>query len=459
MPDRTKLALLAAAMTAALTVAAAVVSVSYALAVDGRPATTHIPGTTDAAPGIAWTLDAPTLLDHKYAAFRNPTVPTHFDSGEAGFTDFGDVFVTMAGLPNHRSGNFDRATMIGVDAEDGSVLWRADAGSIGGCSERPAAGKFVCYSSSFEDDQMFVTFDLNDGEVTRTPTEWDIFGLDTFEDRVYTIEGNVEDNDVRVHAGTVDDPDAYWSKAFDIGAGWEEIAFGKTITTKNGAGLIDLGRAAAGFELESGTQTWTAGYPDCSEDVTFAGDLLQRVRRDCDDYSVKGVDLLDPSGEVVISTQQRFTQSLEEAEPTDDSVPIIVGDSGFDRRTGEKLWTSSLLVSDPDGDNPNGTAFAMFGDVVLVRDPQNQSVSGIDARTGNRLWTQEVRSSDGYAFDGRNVVAFDDLLRATDIRTGEQAWEIPVDAMVESDRDSPRILRETDQSLIYATNATLISLR
>ncbi|WP_101462842.1 outer membrane protein assembly factor BamB family protein [Nocardia fluminea] len=267
---------------------------------------------------------------------------------------------------------------------------------------------------------------------------------------------------MRVHAGTLADPDAYWSQAFVMGALWEDFY---SLDVSHGQGVFTLGADIAGFDLASGKQTWTTTQDRCSYAGATSGALLVRARTECGDEEAAGSDLLNRTGRTIATSNSAVAQTLSIDLPTDDTVPVLLGDSGYDRRTGSHLWTSSDLISAPQETNATtGTAAAIFGDVALLQDTNANTTSGLDLRTGHRLWrTDTTRFGTILGWDGHTVVLSDYTgLWAIDPRTGTITWDIPFLA-VNTDTEAltgPSQLAAHDKGhYTYASAQTIIRLR
>lgn len=109
-------------------------------------------------------------------------------------------------------------------------------------------------------------------------------------------------------------------------------------------------------------------------------------------------------------------------DPSDAGKPVLIGDSAYDRTTGDRLWTNSELI---EGDQ--GTVTAVIGDVIYVRDRSDEGESGIDLRTGKQLWHNDTAQTfTPTAGHGQVIVGTDGIaLTAFDVRTGELAWTAP----------------------------------
>jgi outer membrane protein assembly factor BamB len=457
--------LVCAAAAAAITVTGAVVVIAHA---DGD-GTRKITGTVDAAPGLGWSLDAASIAGQDSGVFRNPRFGSEYDSGTPGFIDNGDVLAVMVALSDDGMTLHD-AQMVGVDADTGQVRWESPADGLSGCAHEAVDGMLVCFTPSWADDPALLGYDLATGEVTRTPTEWGIFAIGGAHGRLYVAEGDVESDDVRLHAGTVTEPDAHFTQAFEMGTVWEDMYMFDPMDLTHGQGVLTLSGDLAGFDLDTGRETWAAEVAGCSHSAATRGALVLRHHVECDGYRITGSDVLDRGGDVLAVTDRAITHSLVIDDPADETIPVLLGDGGVDRRTGERLWSSPDLMSSPreaDSYNANthlGTAVAILGDVALLRDHGAHTTTGLDLRTGTRLW-QHVSDRFGAVedWDGHVVVQSDSTgLWALDVRTGDTVWDIPFLA-VDDDPDAldgvGQFRAHGDERYLYTSNRTMIDLR
>ncbi|WP_280429868.1 PQQ-binding-like beta-propeller repeat protein, partial [Nocardia brasiliensis] len=397
--------------------------------------------------------------------FRDPVAGTEFDVGGPGFIDAGDVLVTVTGVANGDMALRD-PMLAGIDARSGAVRWRAPAPDLRGCAATPADGRIVCYANASETSEL-IGYDIGSGKITRTPTPWLVFALANLGDRVYVAEGDVESDDVRVHAGTFADPQAYWSRDFAMGTAWEDLS-GDALTVTDGQGVLALGAGLAGFDLDTGAPTWTAELNGCSRASGVRGAVVQRVHTECAGYRVTGSDLLDRTGRVIATTDHAATQPLSIDKPADDTVPVLLADSARDRRTGAVVWTNSDLVTasraTETGNTSTGTAIAVVGEAALLRDDQAHTMTGLDMRTGHRLWqVRAERYGTAAAWDGKVVVLSDATgLWAVDPKTGATVWDIPftaVDVTPEALSGGGQLRARSTGHFLYASARTLIALR
>lgn len=447
-----------------LAATAAVITSAGAVVVMMQPAdaTRKITGTVASAPGLAWSVDAATQGSAK-AEFRDPVAGTEYDVRVPGFIDAGDTLVTVLAASNGRAPLRD-PMMVGIDAATGAVRWRTPAAHLGGCGRTPVDGRVVCFVSSGAEPPALAGYDVASGKVTRTPTEWNIFALATVGNRMYVAEGDVESDDVRVHAGTLADPAADWTRPFAMGTTWDDVST-DALDVSHGQGLLALGGQLAGFDLGTGAPTWTADPAGCSNTAAATAALVVRWHADCSGSGIAGSDLLDRTGRVLATSDVKAAHRLSIDQPTDDTIPVLLADGAHDRRTGSLVWTSPDLITKPDNGNAtNGTAVAILGDVALLQDPAAHTMTGLDLRTGHRLWQiQTQRTGTVNAWDGHVVVQSDFTgLWAIDPRTGTQAWDIPflaVDKTPDALTGYGQMIAHHNGRYTYACAHTMIGLR
>ncbi|WP_246002671.1 outer membrane protein assembly factor BamB family protein [Nocardia tenerifensis] len=442
---------------------AAVVTSAGAVLVLTQPVddTRKITGTVAAAPGLAWSADA-TAGASARAEFRDPAAGTEFDDGGAGFVAAGDTLVTVVGASDGDT-SLRGPMMVGIAADTGAVRWRTPAEHLGGCGRTPVNGKLVCYPA-FSDQPALIGYDIASGKVTRTPTNGRmIFALATTDEGVYVAEGDVESDDVRVRAGTLEDPDAHWSRAFAMGTTWDDLPW-DALDVSHGQGLFTLGAQIAAFDLGTGEVTWTMDEQGCSRTTPIDGALVVRIARECSDRRDTAADLVDRTGKVVATTEHPVSQDLSIDRPADDTVPVLLADGARDRRTGRLVWTSPDLLTEPNGNAPTGTAIAVLGEVAVLNDAAAHTMTGLNMRTGQRLWritTDRFHAAE--TWDGHVLVLSDVTgLWAIDPKSGATVWDIPFRAV----RDDPeaftgggRLTSHGGGRYTYVGSHTMIGLR
>ncbi|MDV7133315.1 outer membrane protein assembly factor BamB family protein [Williamsia muralis] len=454
MPSRSTRALIAAAAAAVVTVTAAAAVVAN----QGPTSVKKITGTNEQAPGLAWSLDAAEYLGRPFADFSDPRGGSSYMSGTPGFILAADTLVTIVGIPTDRY-VLDEAVMIGVDPENGSVRWQAPAADLEQCSAQPIEGKIYCYAQT--DGHAIVTYDLKSGASERRSVEEYVFGLTTTADTLYIIEGSPEENDVQVHSGNFDDVSANWTQEFDIGGGWEDVFESGVLTVTDGVGLVRMGIDMAQFDADSGNLLWGSGESCVSSAALEPGGVVVQSNSGCGSGDTESEQLLrGPDGKVLATSPSPEVQYpvFEHADADD---PVLLGDSAYDRITGERLWTNPDLVA-----GQSGTISAVVGNTAYLSDPASSSAIGVDLRTGKQMWRTATDgsftplSAGGGLLLGSGVVAGSEALMAVDIGTGEMVWTAPfvaIDADPETFR-SGRAMTPYDNGWILSSDRRMIGL-
>lgn len=404
-----------AALAAIVTVAAAVVTVIDA----GNRAHSVDVG----AP--LWAVDAAEVLGREFAVFRSPLGGTEFNMEMGGFIDADSVVVTMAGMPDRRSYSLDDAELIALDAEDGSVRWRASAVDIGGCSPTLLDGSLLCYSGPYVSAAAYSVFDIESGERRDIVTPWSPIIAVVSGDDILALEGDIESNDVRVHSGTVEDPEANWSKAFDVGGSWESGYVEPVMSVRGDLGLISLDETL-GFDPKTGDQRWLYGYTTCSTTHTSSDGVTLVLERDCqNDGQATRAYAIDQYGHEFAredfpsaGSGSYFSWRYSRDQPAGDSTPIILGDSGFDRKTGEKLWTNQEVLG-------SAQSLAVIGDVVAVTSA-DATIRFVDLSNGDVLWDTRTERTGEIMWDG-DLVVDEGIVYGVNVRTGQRTWEVRVE--------------------------------
>ncbi|WP_454197796.1 outer membrane protein assembly factor BamB family protein [Nocardia sp. Marseille-Q1738] len=417
-----------------------------------------ITGTNAAAPGLAWSSTAAELSGQASAKFHTPVDGTEYDYGSVGFIDAGNTMITVIGTPGESS--LRDPQMYGIDARTGAMRWRAPAAKLGGCAEVPIDGKLVCFTSLSDDTPALVGFDIDSGAVTRTPVEWKYpFGIAADHDRLYVAEGDVESDDVRVHAGTLADPKAHWSRTFAMGASYESD-YSRPLDVAHGQGVFELGADLAGFDLRTGNPTWTAelyGWPYTR--TTFDALVVRTGSRLEGSNGRTGADILDRTGRILASTDSPAVQDVEVDRPTDDTIPILLADTAYDRRDGTVRWTNPDLVT-----HDTTLRVATLGDTAVLFNYTAFTATGVDLRTGHQLWkTTTRRVGTVHTWNGRVAVLSDaEGLWAIDPHTGNTVWDIPFRAVTDAPTGitgGGQLTEKNSGTYTYTDSHTMIGLR
>ncbi|MBY4213880.1 PQQ-binding-like beta-propeller repeat protein [Rhodococcus fascians] len=415
--------------TTKLVVAAivATLSVGAAVAVVTQDRSTTIKKITDSsenAPGLAWSVDA-TDTGLEGATFASPRTGSMYAWG-LGSIVIGRTALTLA-VVSSESGN-DEALMVGIDTTDGTVLWKTPAPDLAACANEPLDGLLVCHQPIWGETPGYVTFDPTTGESQSYPTDLDLFAVTVANDRVYTTSGNLEDDDVLLHRGTLENPSADWTVPLHAWAGWEDD-YATALEVNAEIGTFDVGGDFSTFDAWTGRQLWkTDSLEDCLGAVgRAAGDLAIASVQDCEGTGSqsKGSVAFRLDGTVLARTDSPVVQQPSIDEPTDTSIPIVLGETAFDRTTGEELWHDAALSYDSPGDGLDeprtyATLTYVFGHVGLLQ--ASNGTTALDLRNGKHLWQSDLNGSVlGRDGDLMLTTAGTDLA-AVDITTGETEW-------------------------------------
>ncbi|WP_285184587.1 PQQ-binding-like beta-propeller repeat protein [Rhodococcus sp. MEB041] len=428
--------LIVAATVAAVSVAAAVVVVT-------QDRTTTVKRITDAspsAPGVAWTVDAADSgLDG--ARFADPRAGSMYPYA-AGSIRIDDHLVTIAAVVDS-DGPSTEARLMSIDTGSGAVEWSVPATDLQSCADQPIDNQLVCITPSYADDPTLRTFDLATGESATHGETSDTFAMTVSDGHVYTTSGNLEDADVTLHRGTVDDLSADWTAPLQAWAGWED-QYADQLTVADGTGHFDVGGGFSTFDPETGEQIWASDVlDDClSGSYRTLGDVSVGSRLDCDSYEPLGGIAYSRTGEILAQSASDVSTYLIIDEPTDASVPFVLGDTAYDRTTGEKRWSSDQLIIDRPADEYNeastyGALQSVIGDVGVLSG--ERSMVGLDMLTGDQLWDAESFSPVGTDGDVMIAVRESDLV-AVDLHSGDDVWTAPLENVKEGERLSPETL-------------------
>lgn len=372
-----------------------------------------------------WSVDAAQVLGREFAVFRSPLGGTEFNMEMGGFIDADAVVVTMAGMPNRQSYSLDDAELVALDAEDGSVRWRSSAVDIGGCSPTLLHGSLLCYSGPYASVDAYSIFDIESGERKDVVTPWSPIIAVVSGDDVLALEGSIEDSDVRVHSGTVDDPDVNWSKAFEVSGSWESDYVEPVMSVRGNLGLISLDESL-GFDPKTGDQRWSYGYTTCSTTHTSSDGITLVSDGDCEgngqatsEYAIdqRGHEFARADS-VPSGAGTYFNWRYRRDQPSGNSTPIVLGDSGFDRKTGKKLWTNREVFG-------SSQSLSVIGDVVAVSGT-DATIRVVDLFSGEVLWDTRTERTGEVSWKG-DLVVDEGVVYGANPRTGQRTWEVRVE--------------------------------
>ncbi|SNS93548.1 outer membrane protein assembly factor BamB family protein [Rhodococcoides kyotonense] len=455
MKPRTQLAI--AGLVTVVSVSAATVF----LAQDRTATIKRITDATPGAPGLAWALDA-SASGLNGATFSDPRSGSEYPWG-VGAIRIDDTLFTLAVVGGGDGPNTD-AVMVAVDVDSGTVRWTAPAQELATCADEPLDGALVCQRVPYLPHPGLITYDIASGESRTVPSSPDAFAITVAEDRLYTAEGNLEDADVRLHRGTLERPDADWSAPVTASGGWED-QYADRLKVDTEIGQFDIGGQFASFDAATGKEVWSTDILDDCVIAKYrsAGDLAVATEFDCagDSSDVTATRAYTSDGDVLVSHPGPVEHYLAIDDPTDASVPVVLGDAAFDRTSGEELWRSDLLIFDDPGDEWNdprirGTLGAVIGEVGLLS--RDGTTIGIDLNSGEELWRAPERWSI-IGSDGDTVLASESgHLNALDSLSGELLWSAEYSKMIPDGASPDTLIEGADGSYTLMSGSTLARL-
>ncbi|MDZ7928944.1 MAG: PQQ-binding-like beta-propeller repeat protein [Rhodococcus sp. (in: high G+C Gram-positive bacteria)] len=341
-----------------------------------------------------WSRSAEDMYGREFAQFTDPGAGSQNYPSAASFIDVGDVYVASVGLPDPATGSFDAPALVGLDAEDGSTVWLLDDLRTASCADRLLSGSIVCIAAnddpsddSDEPASTIVVVDAATGErrLVRAPQR--ILAVGTDGSSLYSVNSTVTpqgyESTPQIKKGTVDDVARDWVTEFP-GVAIYPGSPSSAITIDDTYGLGRFGSTAIGFDSVTGALTWYRGYPDSCVQAPYRVQprLVIMAETVCaQSEAFTGTVALASDGREVARSPAPVYPFTETDAPADLSMPMIVGDSAFDRSTGAFLWSSPLLAS------TNGVA--VVGDVVIARAPGTALASALDLRTGALRWEND----------------------------------------------------------------------
>lgn len=381
-----------AGTAAVVTVVAAVIVVAEddpPVVATAPAATTTAPPTVPRAPEVQWSRSAEDVYGREFAQFSDPGAGSQNYPSAASFIDAGEVYVASVGLPDPSTGNFDAPALVGLDATDGSTVWRRDDFRVDSCADQHLFGNLVCVSTSESEnpDSKIVVVNAMTGEERSVGAPQRILAVGTDGSSLYTVNSTVApqgyEGTPQIKKGSVDDVGRDWVSEFPgvaIYAGSPSSA----ITFDGTYGLGRFGSTAIGFDSATGAITWYRGYPDsCVQQPYRVKPALVIMTEFVCSWSeaFTGTAAVTSDGRVLARSSTPIYPYPEIDAPADVSLPMIVGDTAFDRSTGAFAWSNPLLAS------TNGVA--VVGDVVIARASGSAHVTALDLRTGSVRWEND----------------------------------------------------------------------
>jgi hypothetical protein len=384
-------------------------------------------------PQQAWELDVRALTDNPGDVLLS--MPSTLDSyyGYGNTYQVGDVLVAATAYPlpktdeSSSSQGVGAVTLVGVNPDDGSPLWKTRIGGvIGQCSQQNESTIIACWG-----DRRMIFVDTATGTLmSDLGTDFDLNGATIAGDTVYT-SGERMDGTVRTRilaSGTTTNLTANFVRTFE-----PSEKFGAVYTVPHTDTVIAMEQGDGGdpqyryriYDLQSG-----------AERFRFEGDSLVPTGNGLFLTSVGGrsgyagtQNLLASDGSTIRAIPiPSYSSSSYPSKPST-AVPMFLGDGAYDPESGDELWRSSQIVNTATA-GTGSTIAAVVGKTILVTSPETRTISGLDVESGRQLW--QTPWQDAYwvrsgATDGDHFV-FSDYTGMHSIRArdGKMMWSVPL---------------------------------
>lgn len=452
-----------AGTAAVVTVIAAVIAVQD----DPSPAVATAPNvaatTTSVvprAPEVQWSRSAEDVYGREFAQFSDPGAGSQNYPSAASFIDAGEVYVASVGLPDPSTGNFDAPALVGLDATDGSTVWRRDDFRVDSCADQLLFGNLVCVSTSESEnpDSQIVVVNAMTGEERSVAAPQRILAVGTDGSSLYTVNSTVTpqgyEGTPQIKRGSIDDVGRDWVSEFPgvaIYAGSPSSA----ITFDGTYGLGRFGSTAIGFDSATGAITWYRGYPDScvQQPYRVKPALVIMTELVCSwSEAFTGTAAVTSDGRVLARSSTPIYPYPEIDSPADLSLPMIVGDTAFDRSTGAFVWSNPALAS------TNGVA--VVGDVVIARASGTAHVTALDLRTGAIRWENDPEDYypiTAYA-DGLAYSTAGGIVESIALQDGSTRRRVEIEPTPDRFGSDPYLGSRVTQSsdgLVYTSTATI----
>ncbi|MFF2554050.1 PQQ-binding-like beta-propeller repeat protein [Nocardia sp. NPDC058058] len=378
----------------------------------------------DSAPAPRWTVRAADLSTDPGAVLLS--VPHGLDVyyGNGTPMDAGTTIVAATGVPESAGAGAGRPVpavrLHGIDPDTGKPRWSTDIGAIDTCAEEVFQGLLSCWGT-----HRVLIVDSATGAIrTDHTTDFEVQEVDA-RDGVVTVAGRTEDNQTAVFTrGTVSDTAANWRKTFPTVAPGQPV-----LPTLFPPDYFRYGRDGNEqlYDLRTGEPLFAGPVSYVFNGGVIASQVIDRSG------TAGKVVLLGRDGHRI--TEVDNASFLLEWYPvaTASPLPIMTGQSAYDRTTGAILWTNpDIGMYDTAG--RKGAIEGVVRDSVIVRSLDGTVLSGLDLADGHRIWQRpspfehatRFTSYDGIT-DATHLILTDGVtVQAIDGVDGTALWSIPL---------------------------------
>jgi outer membrane protein assembly factor BamB len=404
-------------------------------------ATPTVRGSFAEAPTVAWTLDVRRLgtVDTDVLLSLPSTLSSYYGYGSV--ASAGSALIAAVGTPDADNPNHvSDVTLVGVDPENGTALWRARIGEVDQCAYPTDDSPLACWSKN-----RVVFIDVHNGTLLGDiGTDFDIASAVVDGDTVYVGGARQEagaPDDVQTPVatrGTVTDIDVSYRREYPD-RGPFAAAY---VSPRSSSVIVNTPNDAQnnGRYLVVDSESGEPRFDFVGESLQTVSDALFLTSDGSRSGDVGTQNLVDDKGSVVRAIPVPTYPVFDYPGRTDE-LPLFVGDGAYDRITGDELWRNPAMVR-VDSSGRNSAVSAVVGDAVIVRSPDAKTLTALDLYDGEQRW--QIPWEDAYwirdgASDGDNFVFTDyqgmHAIRALD---GAALWSVPLPP----DAD-PRVLRVT----------------
>ncbi|WP_433734301.1 PQQ-binding-like beta-propeller repeat protein [Nocardia sp. CA-129566] len=382
----------------------------------------RIEPTLGSAPTPRWTVRAADLSTDPGAVLLSAPHSLNVYYGNGTPIDAGTTIVAATAVPDSAGGGVGQPVsavrLHGIDPDTGKPHWTIDVGAIASCAEQVFQGLLSCW-----DTHRVLIVDSATGTVlTDHITDFEVEQVDA-RDGVVTVAGRTADWQTAVFTrGTVSDIAASWRKTFPT------VVPGEPVTPVISApDYFRYGRYGniRVYDLRTGEPLFTGpvGY-------VFDGGMIASQVIDRSGTAGK-VALLGRDGHRI--TEVANASFMLEWYPvaTASPLPILTGESAYERTTGRVLWTNPEIGID----GTSGRMDAIEGvvrDTVIIRSLDGTTLSGLDLTDGHRIWQRpspfehatKFTSYDGIT-DATHLILTDGVtVQAIDGVDGTPVWSM-----------------------------------
>ncbi|MFB8004054.1 PQQ-binding-like beta-propeller repeat protein [Nocardia sp. NPDC056000] len=382
----------------------------------------RIASTLDSAPRPLWTVRAADLSDEPGAVLLSAPHGLGSYYGYGAPMDAGTTIVAATAVPASANGGagqpVDSVRLHGIDPETGKPRWTIDAGTIASCGERVFQDLLTCW-----DTHRVLIIDSATGAVrTDATTDFEVEHVDA-RDGVVTVAGRTADLQTAVFTrGTLSDIAASWRKSFPTIVPGDPV-----IPIINAPDYFRYGRDGnvRVHDLRTGEPLFTGPVSYVFNGGMIASQVIDRSG------TAGKVALLGRDGHRI--TEVANASFLLEWYPvaTAAPLPIMTGESAYDRTTGAILWTNPEIGID-DYVGRSSAIEGVVRDCVLVRSLDGTTLSGLDLADGHRVWQRPSPFEHATKFtrydgitDATHLILTDSVtVQAIDAADGSTVWSM-----------------------------------